>query len=124
MNNVSHNKGWNSGTNQSHVEPPHIPLIKGIYDGKSDKDVAKIKCCRDPTSGMSDLYEFRMSVFDNGDPEEYLLLVHKFNMNIAVLRDLDMGTNMQYLCTLVHGEALHQFDSFSSDVESMETLTM
>ena len=36
---------------------------------------------------------------------------------------LDTGANIQYLCTLVRGEALRHFDSFSDDVERTETLT-
>ena len=60
MKNVSHNKCWSLGINQAHVEPPPIPLLKGTYDGKSDKDFVKMKFCRDPTSSTLDLYEFRM----------------------------------------------------------------
>ena len=69
--NASHMKGWNSGMTQSHVEPLPINLIKGTYDGKSDKDIVKLKLRRDPTSSKLDLYEFSMSLFDNGDPEEF-----------------------------------------------------
>ena len=36
---------------------------------------------------------------------------------------LDTGAKIQYLCTLVCGEALRHFDSFSDDVERTETLT-
>ena len=54
---------------QAHVEPLQIILIKGTYDDKSDKDFVRMKLRRDPTSSASDLYEFRISFFDNGDPE-------------------------------------------------------
>ena len=36
---------------------------------------------------------------------------------------LDTGAKIQYLCTLVCGEALRHFDSFSDDVERTESLT-
>ena len=45
-------------------------------------------------------------------------------MNLVASGTLDMGARFQYLCTLVNGETLHQFDPLSSDVESMETLNM
>ena len=37
---------------------------------------------------------------------------------------LDTGVMIQYLHTLVHDEALCQFDSFSADVEITETLNV
>ena len=69
---------------QSHVEPPLIPLIKRIYDGKSEKYFAKIELRRYPTSSTLGLYEFRISLFDNGYPEEFLLFVRNFNMTLVV----------------------------------------
>ena len=50
-----------------HVEPPPIPLIKSKNYDKSDKYFVKINLRSDPTSQESDLYEFKMSLFDNGD---------------------------------------------------------
>ena len=52
-----------------HIDPPPIPLIKETHDGKSDKYFVKLKLRRYPTSSRSDLYEFKMSLFDNGNPE-------------------------------------------------------
>ena len=124
MNNVSHKKGWNSGTTQAHVESLPIPLTKGTYDGKLDKYFLRLKLRRYTKSSTSDLYEFRMSLFDNGDPEEFLLFVRNFNMTLAASRILDTGANIQYLCTIVRGEALRQFDLLFSDVESTETLNI
>ena len=56
MKNVSHKKGWNSGTNLAHVEPPPTPLIMETCDGKSDKYLVGIKLRRDPTSSTPDFY--------------------------------------------------------------------
>ena len=66
---------------------------------------------------MSDLYEFRMYLFGHGYPEESLLFVRNFNMNLADKGTLETYVNIQYLLTLVCGEALHQFDSFSAELE-------
>ena len=95
MKNVSHKKGWNSGVVQAYVEPPPIPLIKGINDVKSDKDFVKPKFHRDLTSSTSYIYEFRVSLFENGDTEEFLLFVRNFNMNFAASGTLEMGTKIQ-----------------------------
>ena len=69
--NVSSKKGYMMGVTHLHVEPPPISLIKENHDGKSERDVVKLKLRRDPTSHMSDLYEFKMSLFENGKIEEF-----------------------------------------------------
>ena len=107
---------------QSHVEPPPIHLINWTYGGKLEKDIVNLKLCRDPTSSTSDLYELRISFFDNGNPEEFLLFLHNFNTILAATGTLETVTKIQYLRTLVCGEALHQFDLLSSDMEMSETL--
>ena len=71
---VSHKEGWNSGTKSTHVEPPMITLIKETYNDKLDKDFVKLKLRMNPTSSTLDLYEFKMSLFDHGDPEEFFCL--------------------------------------------------
>ena len=38
---------------------------------------------RDPMSSTLDLYEFRMSFFDNGELEDFLLYVRNFNMTLV-----------------------------------------
>ena len=80
-----------AGRTQPHVETPLIPLVKENYDGKSDKDIVKLKLRRDPTSPTSDLYEFKMSFFESVEPEEFLLFVRNFNMNLAASGMLEAG---------------------------------
>ena len=84
MKNVSRNKVWNSGVLQSHVEPPLIIIIKLTHNGKSDKAFVKLKLHRGHTSSTLDLYEFRIYLFDNGGPEEFLLFVCNFDMTLTV----------------------------------------
>ena len=93
-----------TGMTQPHVETPPIPLIKEKHNGNSDKYFVKLKLCRVPTSPTSDLYEFKISLFDNGEPEEFLLFVRNFNMTLAASGTLEAGTKYQYLCTLFRGE--------------------
>ena len=73
MKTISHNKKWNTGTLKVHVEPPPITLKSNKNYKKSDKYFVKIKLCRDTMSQKSDLYEFKMALFDNGEPDEFLL---------------------------------------------------
>ena len=65
-----------------------------------------------------------MSMFENGDPEEFLLFVLNFNMTLTASGTLEAITEVQYLCTLFRGEALRQFDLLSADVESTQTLNV
>ena len=90
MKNVSHNKGWILGINPSHVEPLTITLIKETYNGKPDKDFVKLKLRRYPTSSTSDLYKFKMYLFEHGEPDEFLLFIRNPNMNLVVTGTLEM----------------------------------
>ena len=110
MKNISQNKGWNLQIKPSHVEPLPIPQIKETCNGESDEYFVRLKLCGYPTSSISDLYEFKISLFDHGEPEEFLLFFCNFNINLAETGTLDMDANIQYLCTLFRGEALRQFD--------------
>ena len=108
-------------TNPSHVELPLIPLIKETSTGKSDKDYFELKLCRYPTSIMSDLYEFRMTWFGCGKPEEFIFFVCNFNMTFEYTEILEMDAKVQYLRIPVHGEVLRQFYLFSVDVKNTDT---
>ena len=69
MNKVSHKNKWNSVTVQVHVEPPLIQLIKSKNDEKLNEYSVKIKLRRYTRSENSELYEFKMTLFDNSEPE-------------------------------------------------------
>ena len=57
------------------MDPPLIPLIKSENYEKSDKYCVKIKLLWDTTSQKLDLHELKMALFDNGEPEEFLLFI-------------------------------------------------
>ena len=59
-----------------------------------------------------------MVLNENGDLEECLLFVRKFNMTIEDLGIMEPTAQAQCLCKLVRGAALLQFDLLSTDVES------
>ena len=45
--------------------------VKIMHNDKLDKDFVKLKLLRDPTSAQSDLYELKISLFDNGGPQAF-----------------------------------------------------
>ena len=65
-----------------------------------------------------------MDLFDNGYLEDFLLFVQNFTMTLAASGTMETGAKIKYLCTLVRGEELRQFDSLSSDVQGANPLTL
>ena len=88
------------------MDPPQIPLIKSKNDTKLGKDCVKITLCRDLTPEKSGLYEFKIALFENGDTEEFLFFVRKFQMNLKASETLADSANIHYLCTLLLLEKL------------------
>ena len=78
MNNISQKKVWRNGALQIHMDQLPIPLIKSNNDMKVEKYSVKIELRRDLTSEKSDLCEFKMTLFDNGEPEEFFLFLRNF----------------------------------------------
>ena len=72
-------------------------------------------------SGKSDLYEFKMIFFENGDLEEFLLFVRNFQMTLEDSGALAASAKMQYIFTLLHGGALRQLDILSVEVGNTTT---
>ena len=91
------------GDSTSACGPPPIPLIKSRNDDKSGKYFVKIKLRRGPTSEKLDLYEFKMALFDNGEPDDILLFIFNFNLTLEVSGMFKYGAKIQYLRMLVHG---------------------
>ena len=60
----------------------------------------------------------KMALFDNGKPDAFLLFIQNFNMTIESSGMLRAGEKIQYIHTLVRGEALHQLDMLYAEVES------
>ena len=69
MNHISPMKGYIYRAVQIQVYPSPIPLIKIKLDMKSKKDYIKIKLCRNPMLEKSGMYEIKLALFDNGDPD-------------------------------------------------------
>ena len=75
-------------------------------------------------SEKADLYEFKMALFDNGDPEDFLLFVRNLNMNLEASGTLATYAKFQYLHTLVRGKSLRQFEFLFSEGEGTDLLKL
>ena len=73
-------KIWKAVAVKLHVRPPPSPLIKIKIDQKTVRYLVEIKLHRNPMSLKLDMYEFKMVLFDNGDPEEFSLLLQTYEM--------------------------------------------
>ena len=60
-----------------------------------------------------------MDLFDDRDPEEFLLFVQNFQMNFETLGTLSDSGNTQFLYVLLCGKVLSQLGTLSIDVGSM-----
>ena len=76
---------------------------------------------RDTTSEKSDFYDLKNDLFDTGDPEEFLLFTRNLQMTLEDLRTITANAKIKYLCTLLCGETLHQFDTLCDQVGSTTT---
>ena len=83
------------------MDPPLIRLINSKNDEKLYKDCDKIKLHRDTMSQKSDLYELKMVLFDNGEPEEFLLFIRNFNITLEASGTLLSGANILLLDILI-----------------------
>ena len=83
MKNSLQRKKYNLVVVEQHVEPPPTPLIK-IKRGEK-----------------LELYGFKMALFHNGKPEEFLLFVPNFNMTIEASGVLQLYKKAQYFRALV-----------------------
>ena len=68
---------------------------------------------RNPSQATSEKYNMNMSTFDNGQPEEFLVLLRNFK--IAIDRtSMTMPTGrINYLCTMLREKSLREFDEIS-----------
>ena len=118
MKNVLHMKNFNTVTIQVHVETSLILIIKGKNDDKLNYCFVKIKLSMNPTSEKSYLYELKIAFFDNVNLDQFLSFIRDFNMTFEASGIITSGTRIQYLHTMVRGEALRQFYMLSSEVVS------
>ena len=64
----------------------------------------------------SDLHEFKISLFDNGEPREFSFFVSNFNKPLAASGTFETFANIQYLHMVFLGKKLRQFYLLSSEM--------
>ena len=57
-----------------------------------------------------------MNLFDNGDPCELLLFISNYKMTLEYPGMLTSNVNIQYLCTILCGEALCEYGNLCIQV--------
>ena len=62
-----------------------------------------------------------ISLFDHGNPEEFILFIRNCNMTLVATGNLKTVTKVHYVYTLVCAEALYHFDLLSDDVGTIDT---
>ena len=87
-----------------------IPVIKIKNYLKRERDYVKINLRGNNKSEKSDMYELKMSFFDNGKSWELLLFVQNLNMMLEEQGNIAANKKLQYLCTILCGETLHQLN--------------
>ena len=95
-----------------------------MHDDKPDKGFVKLKLHRDPTSDNLYLCEFKMALFENGNPDGFLFFVCNFNMTLVGSVMLGVDVKVQYMCTLVCGEAFRLFGLLYANLEGTNPLTV
>ena len=73
MKNILHNNDCLSGSVQIHMYPPHTHLIKRNIELNSDHHYIYIKLRINPTLKATDMYDFKIALFDNGKLECFFL---------------------------------------------------
>ena len=63
-----------------------------------------------------DIYGFKLALFDNGDPEEFLLFVRNFQITLEASVLLTSSANIKSICMLLYVEALHQLGTLSVEL--------
>ena len=69
---------------------------------------------RNSASLGSETYEFKITIFENGAPEELRQFLTNVNKAIKVTGAMTVAVRINFLRTLLHVEALQEFDILAS----------
>ena len=69
---------------------------------------------RDPSNADSETYELKIALFENGQPEGILALMKNFKSEIDRTGNTSAAGKINYIRTLLYGEALQEFDKVLS----------
>ena len=74
--------------------------------------------CRYPASDASKTYKLKVQTFENDKPEEFLQMMKDFKTGIDGTGTTSAPGKIEFLRTMLCGEALREFDVIESQVVS------
>ena len=66
------------------------------------------------STSTSETYNINMSTFEDIQPEEFLVLLKNFSIPIDTTVSTSALEQINYICSILHGEYLRQFDELAS----------
>ena len=100
------NPNWISSYGQLCIDPPPIAFAKNYYTEEHHTNIIKVKIQRNLMSATLETYKLKMKIFESGQPEELIALLKNFKKSIDRTRTNTISRPVNYLCTIIRGEAL------------------
>ena len=100
------NGPWLRSNVQACIETPQIPLIKVDLQELHATNIIKVKIQRTPSQATSETYKMNMSTFNEGQQEEFLMLLRNFKIAIDGTGTILPSGQINDLLTILGGEIL------------------
>ena len=100
------NGPWISAYVQACIETHKTPLIKAELEELHATHIIKVNIRRNPSQATSETYNMNISTFDDGQPEEFLVLLRKFKIAIDGIGTTTPTGWINYLRMMLRGKSL------------------
>ena len=107
------NPNWISSNFQARIEPPPIPFENSKEEIEHKSHIVKVSMRHNPTSLGSEIYKFKMTIFENDQTEELLQFLKNFKKAVNGTCNTAVIGRIYYLQILIRGEVLREFDILS-----------
>ena len=91
---------------QTWINPSNIPLSIQEQPEVNYCNTIKVKMRRNPSSVGLETYEFKMTIFENGKPEELFQFLKNFKNLIDGMGTISVVGSIYLLCELLSGYVL------------------
>ena len=105
---------WLSAEFQARIKHSLILLIKKYPKESNEYDIIKIKMRWNPSDAASEMYKLKIVTFKHSQPEEFPQLMNNFKREVDRSGTTTVVGKTNYIRTLLHGEAIREFDKLSS----------
>ena len=112
------NNKWINSDVQARIEPPPIPLLRETTRNTEETNIIRIKMHRGPESATSKTYELKVQTFKIFKSEEFLQMMKYFKTGIDGTGNTSASGKIQFLCTMLRGESLIEFEVIANQVGS------